>query len=71
MLIFELLTGQLHQGGLRNGNGLTTNARVPSPWSIWGDENGRLFFYDPKSHTIRGLDITNPSSISQYAVGGV
>jgi hypothetical protein len=50
---FDLLAGQFGQNGYSNDGLAATGAEMRSAWSIWGDQNGRIFFSDPKSHTIR------------------
>jgi hypothetical protein len=50
---FDLFAGQFGENGYSNDGFAATAAKMRSAWSIWGDQSGRIFFSDPKSHTIR------------------
>jgi hypothetical protein len=56
---FTPLIGQLGQKGDEGDGGSASEVKVRSPWGIWSDDQGKVFFSDSQAHTIRVLSSNN------------
>jgi hypothetical protein len=63
---FQLFAGQFAVEGTEGDSEAAVDAKIRSPWSIWGDNHGLVYFSDPKSHTIRVV-ATSSGKINLFA----
>jgi hypothetical protein len=64
---FQLLAGEFDVSGSNTDGNQVVNSQLRSPWSIWGDRKGQIYFSDPKSHTIRVVSTSGDGSIHVFA----